>query len=248
MPAFAPAALATAVALSALGAVVLCVLVVLYGFNAEDETLERATRRLVLTRAGHALAATCFTATAILIATVLVQHTPPPSPGAAPAAAIDSGVPPALGQKIEGQEARLSDTEARIRELEDALRRREAVPARPAATRPSPPAPARPAPRTSTRPTDRIAASEPAAPAASPPLASSEIVPSQAPSLPLAAAAPSTRPTTPAQSASRPVPRRTPDVPNKLRDDWREIQRGMDPAGDDFRSAVNGLRRRLLGE
>jgi hypothetical protein len=36
-------------------------------------------------------------------------------------------------------------------------------------------------------------------------------------------------------------------LPNKLRDDWREIQRGVDSAGDDFRNAVDGLKRRLLG-
>ena len=265
MPAFAPAALATAVALSALGAVVLCVLVVLYGFPAGDEdSPERATRRLVVTRVGHALAATCFTATAILIATVLVQHEPPP----------DSQVP-ALGEQVAGQEARLSETEARIRELQDALRRREVAPVqpvpertapapavqRPAVSRPSPPTPVRPAPRTSVRPTDEMAASEAPALAASPPTwptvppapprVFSAPVPAPSPSPPITAAPPPARPpeaAPEAPSAPRSTPRQALDVPSRLREDWREIQRGVDSAGDDFRSAVQGLRRRLLGQ
>lgn len=272
MPAFAPAALATAVALSALGAVVLCVLVVLYGFPAGDEdSPERAARRLVLTRVGHALAATCFTATAILIATVLVQRAPPPA--AAPAPPPDSQVP-ALGEKVAGQEARLSETEARIRELQDALRRRGAAPAtvteraapappvqRPAVSRPSPQAPVRPAPRTSVTPTDETAASEAPAPAASPPtpptasaapppLSNGAPVPTPSPSPPIAAVAPPARAPEagPAPAAPRSTPRQALDVPGKLREDWREIQRGVDSAGDDFRSAVQGLRRRLLGQ
>jgi hypothetical protein len=278
MPAFAPAALATAVVLSALGAVVLCVLVMLYGFTAGDEeSSERATRRLLLTRVGHSLAAACFTATAILIATVLVvQRAPSPSPVAAPMPAPDTRVP-ALGEKLAGQETRLSETEARIRELEDALRRREAAPVRPAleepvptpptqrpaATRPSPPAPARPGPRTSARPIREMAASEPPAPAASPPTTRAGepptpepprpsapiITPAPAPSPPMALVPPRAKPpeAAPAPSASRQAPRRPLDVPNRLRDDWREIQRGVDSAGDDFRSAVDDLKRRLLG-
>jgi hypothetical protein len=273
MPAFAPAALATAVALSALGAVVLCVLVVLYGFpGGDDDSPERATRRLVLTRVGHALAATCFTATAILIATVLVQRAPPPA--ASPAPPPDSRVP-ALGEKVAGQEARLSETEARIRELQDALRRREALPVqsvpertapappveRPAVSGPSPRAPARPAPRTSVRPTDEMAASDVPAPAASPPTpptasaapppaSISAPAPAPSPSPPIAAVTPPTRPpeAAPTPSAPRSTPRQALDVPHRLREDWREIQRGVDSAGDDFRSAVQSLRRRLLGQ
>ena len=274
MPAFAPAALATAVALSALGAVVLCVLVVLYGFPAGDEgSPERATRRLILTRVGHALAASCFTATAILIATVLVQGAPPVAVTAPPEP--DSRVP-ALGERLEGQEARLSETEARLRELEEALRRRDAAPPGPAvepsATPPSPQrpatgtpgaaAPARSKPRASARPIDETvkpptaAASSPtsrgvdSAPLPPPSPSPPSLAPRTAPSPPFAAVQRPAKPAEapPAPSASRPAPRRTRDLPDKLREDWREIQRGVDSAGDDFRSAVDGLRRRLLGE
>jgi hypothetical protein len=276
MPAFASAALATAVALSALGAVVLCVLVVLYGFPAGDEgSPERATRRLILTRVGHALAATCFTATAILIATVLVQRAPPVVPVAAPPPEPDSRVP-ALGERIEGQEARLSQTEARLRELEDALRRRDAAPPRPAVEPSAPPpppprpaartpgaaAPARSKPRASATPIDETvkpptAVASPstsrgvdAAPLPPPSPSPPSLAPRPAPSPPFAAVQGPGKPADapPAPSASRPAPRRTRDVPDKLREDWREIQRGVDSAGDDFRSAVDGLRRRLLGD
>jgi hypothetical protein len=34
---------------------------------------------------------------------------------------------------------------------------------------------------------------------------------------------------------------------NKLKQDWREIQRGVSSAGDDFRDAVDNLKRHLLG-
>ena len=126
MPAFAPAALATAVVVSALGAVVLCILVVLYGFTPSDEDFPASGRgRLLLTRVGHAIAAACFTATAILIAIVLVhQRTPTPGSVAAPLTTVPGTA--AIGEQIARQESRLVRTEARIRELEEALRRRDA--------------------------------------------------------------------------------------------------------------------------
>jgi hypothetical protein len=265
MPAFAPAALTIAVVLSALGAVVLCVLVVLYGFSVSEEVSpERATRRLFLIRLGHALAAGCFSATAILIATVLVQRAP--GPGSVVTPASDSRVP-ALGEKIEGQEARLAETEFRLRELEETLRRREAAPAaspaeppaaqqprrRPAAAKPDAAGPARPGPRTSTRPVDDASAPEPAMSAAPapPPPPPPKVAPAAPLTPPVAAVPPpATRPPEPAPAppASHPAPQRTVEASDKLREDWREIQRGVNSAGDDFRSAVLGLRRRLLGE
>jgi len=54
-------------------------------------------------------------------------------------------------------------------------------------------------------------------------------------------------PTRPAPSeTSRPEPRRGFDLRSKLRDDWREIQRGVDSAGDDFRHAIDSLKRQML--
>jgi hypothetical protein len=205
MPAIGPATLAAAVVLSALGAVVLCALVVLYGFTSDTEPSPRATRRLLLTRFGHVVAAVCFTATAIVIALAAGRAGPPPAPAARPEARA-----PALDDRLERQEARLEQTEARLRELEETLRRL------PTAARPtSPELPIPPPPA--------------ASPATTPPRHSSQ-----------AASAPANR--------RAPPPRQHADLPSKLRDDWREIQRGVDSAGDDFRRAVDDLRRRLLAD
>ena len=116
--------LAAAVTASALGAVVLCALVVLYSFTpADDDTPEKATRRVFLTRGGHAVAAACFAATAILIAVVLVHPAAPPPQAVAPAP--DPRVA-ALRDDLAGQESRLGETQARLQQLEEALRRRAA--------------------------------------------------------------------------------------------------------------------------
>jgi hypothetical protein len=57
---------------SALGGLVLCLVVVRYGFPVpEDETPDEAQRRLFLTRLGHAVAAFCFAVTALLTAAAL---------------------------------------------------------------------------------------------------------------------------------------------------------------------------------
>lgn len=257
MPAFAPAALGIAVVLSAFGAVVLCLLVVFYGFTSADEDApRRAPHRLLLTRVGHAVAAACFTATAILISIVLAGPAPAPVlPAAGPPAVPDARVPE-LGERIAGQETRLTATEARIRELEDALRRREAEPPR-RASEPPAPAPARPrstpAPaRTGASPSpdpDESTVSAIPAPAASPPAPQRQPTPApaMAPSPPAAPPPPPVAVTPPPRSKPFPAaaPRR--GLSGKLRDDWQEIQRGVDSAGDDFRSAVDDLRRRLLG-
>jgi hypothetical protein len=139
MPALAPAALAISVVLSALGAVVLCVLVVLYGFTpADDEPPGAAVRRLLVARFGHVLAAVCFAATAALIAVVLAQ------PRAPVVTAADARVP-VLTTRLGEQASRLAQVEARLSDLETAMRRAAAAPRRPpAATSIASPPPARP--------------------------------------------------------------------------------------------------------
>jgi hypothetical protein len=118
MPAFAPAALGVAVAVSAVGAVTLCALVVLYGFTstADEVPDESAVRRLLVTRVGHAVAAACFTATTILITIVLVraQTSPPPVPVPDPRLRGLSG-------QLSSQADRISRTETRLRQLEHAV-------------------------------------------------------------------------------------------------------------------------------
>ena len=285
MPAFAPAALATAVALSALGAVALCGLVVLYGFTpAGEEPPGQTARRLLITRVGHALAAACFTSTAILIATVLVRPAPASTP--APVTVPDARVP-ALGAQVAGQETRLTETEVRLQALEDAMRRRapEVPPAvaprvplqppappprtsavvkplalRPAETKVEPPAPAAavvasrvvepaahgtspasPSPGTPTPPTTWVPSSPPP-----PVITSSAPTPSSAqvpPSSPPVAAAPLPAPPEAVTSPPRPAPRSGFDLRSKLREDWREIRRGLDSTGDDFRRAIDSVKR-----
>jgi len=286
MPAFAPAALATAVALSALGAVALCGLVVLYGFTpAGEEPPGQTARRLLITRVGHALAAACFTSTAILIAAVLVRPAPASTP--APVTVPDARVP-ALGAQVAGQETRLTETEVRLQALEDAMRRRapEVPPAvaprvapqppappprtsavvKPLAPRPAetkvvePPAPAAevvasrvvepaahgtspasPSPGTPTPPTTWVPSSPPPPVITSPaPTPSSAHVP---PSSPPVAAAPRPAPPEASASPARPAPRQSFDLWSKLREDWREIRRGLDSTGDDFRRAIDSVKR-----
>src|SRR5262245_21552565 len=150
MPTFAPAALGVAVAVSAVGAVALCILVVLYGFTptGDEASDETAGRRLIVTRVGHALGAVCFTATTILIAVVLARA--PMSPPSMPAP--DPRVP-RLKAQITEQADRLSRTETRLQQLENAAARRVAEPpasaspqtARAAAERPASPPRQRPA-------------------------------------------------------------------------------------------------------
>ena len=115
MPAFAPAALGVAVAVSAVGAVALCILVVLYGFTptGDEASDETAARRLLVTRVGHALGAVCFTATTILIAVVLAraQMSPPSMPAPDPRL-------PRLNAQITEQADRLSRTETRLQRLQ----------------------------------------------------------------------------------------------------------------------------------
>jgi len=61
---------------SALGALVMCLLVLRYGFTPVSDTEpERADHQLLVTRLGHATAGVCFVATAIL-ATVVLAKTP----------------------------------------------------------------------------------------------------------------------------------------------------------------------------
>jgi len=109
MPPLAHAALAGSIVLSALGAVVICVLTVLYGFTPlGEEPAGQANRRTLLTRIGHAVAAAGFAGTAILLAVVLAQI-----PAATPSA--DPRVP-ALAARLDVQVSRLQGMEQRSEE------------------------------------------------------------------------------------------------------------------------------------
>ena len=94
MPTFVHGALVAALLLSALGAVVVCLLVVFYGFTGpEDEPPLTTARRQMYIRIGHALATTCFAGTAILIGMVLVRAVRPVTAPVVQDARIPSSTP-----------------------------------------------------------------------------------------------------------------------------------------------------------
>ncbi|HET7344064.1 MAG TPA: hypothetical protein VFL90_21555, partial [Methylomirabilota bacterium] len=148
MPPLAHAALAASIVLSALGAVVICLLIVVYGFTPSDEQPDTATRRMFLTRIGHATAAVCFAATAILLAVALAQPARTPAPATADDPRLST-----TAARVEDQQERLQRMEQRVEETERAMQRlatdvERAAPHESAAPAPSPvttPAP-RPAP------------------------------------------------------------------------------------------------------
>jgi hypothetical protein len=127
MPPFIHGALVAALLLSALGAVVVCLIVVLFGFTGpEDEPPLTTARRLMYTRIGHALATTCFAATAILITMVLVRVMRPVTP----AVVQDVRIPqdariPQLGARIDAQASRVAAIETRAETANAGLTRAE---------------------------------------------------------------------------------------------------------------------------
>ena len=264
MPPLAHATLAASIALSALGAVVICVLTAVYGFTpSEDEPAAHATRRTLLTRVGHAVAASCFAGTAILLAVVLVQSSraiPPPG---------DTRVL-ALAAKVDAQTLRLQGVEQRLKDSEQTLERVETqitevatrrVPpepsAAPATTRPRSAAPSTRSLASASSPADArraavVARPRPTAPATAPPAVAPAESPAPRPIPATEADEPAASPSPPVVSAAAPpASARAPraqdvapraDFASKLRDDWRAIRRGWSSAGDDFRRAIAPLR------
>jgi hypothetical protein len=152
MPPLAHAALAASIVLSALGAIVICVLTVLYGFTPPgDEPPGQAHRRALLIRIGHAAAAACFAGTAIMLAVVLAQVSAAVAPTADPrvpalAAKLDMHV-----TRLQGMEQRMKDSEQTLERVETQLtevstRRMPEPSAAPAVLRPRSAAPAAPTP------------------------------------------------------------------------------------------------------
>src|SRR5438552_10163632 len=84
MQTFAHYALPAAIVAGALGAVVFCTVLLLYGFaTAADDEPRFPTRRLFVIRIGHALAATCFAAVVILTTVAFLdERRVLPAPGA----------------------------------------------------------------------------------------------------------------------------------------------------------------------
>lgn len=100
------------IVLSALGALLMSLLVVRYGFPTGDEDPGESNRRLLVTRVGHALAGVCFAAAAILAVVALPARVPAP---AAPGTA-DAGAVARLAEDVRRIEDRLNRELATIEE------------------------------------------------------------------------------------------------------------------------------------
>jgi hypothetical protein len=128
MPPSAQVALVISIVASALGALVMCLLVARYGLTpAADEDTASATRRVLLTRFGHALAGVCFAATGIM--TVVALATPREAPPAEKPAAIvvpDRAAEArlqALAAEVKALAGRLDQAEARVAAVDSMTRR-----------------------------------------------------------------------------------------------------------------------------
>src|SRR5436190_793127 len=136
MQTFTQYALPAAIAASALGAIVLCIVLLLYGFaRAADDEPRFPTRRLFVIRFGHALAVTCFAAVVMLTTVALLgeRRTPTPVEPAARAAGEDGALEArmsALEQRLDAVEQR--PTESASVAATTSAPRRSVAPRRPA--------------------------------------------------------------------------------------------------------------------
>jgi hypothetical protein len=148
MQTFAQFALPGTIVASAVGAVVLCVVLLLYGFKSEPDDERAPMRRLLLMRLGYALAAACF-AIALMLSTAAfldqrrVAAAVPLSPPTAPTT-----------DEAQRLEARVNELEQRLAAAESRASDSAAVAPSPATIAPSPATmePRHPAVASSTRP------------------------------------------------------------------------------------------------
>jgi hypothetical protein len=282
MPPSAHTALVVSIVASALGALVMCLLVARYGLTSASS--EEGERGLLAARFGHALAGVCFAATGILAVVALVA--PAREPRAAPTTIVKvepdravEGRVQALAAEVKAMAARLDQAEERMTAVDSAARRLgdevgsvsarakqlertiAALPRRGVIAEPAPKAP----------PAPPVAADVPAVPPAP--------TPATPPPMPMPEPAAAPRPRGPEPVAHRPShaparasepaasPRVAPSsgratieapaggaavgkpddaqLTDKMRDDWKTIRGGFSTAGDDLKSAVRDLGRKL---
>lgn len=126
MPASAHTALVVSIVASALGALVMCLLVARYGLTTDRG--EDAGRGLLLTRFGHAFAGVCFAATGILGLVALVSPTREPRPAPATVVKIEPDRAAearlqSLAAEVKAITTRLEQAEARMTVMDGASRR-----------------------------------------------------------------------------------------------------------------------------
>jgi len=115
MQTFAQFALPGTILASAVGAVVLCVVLLLYGFKSEPDDERAPMRRLLLTRLGYALAAACF-AVALMLSTAafLDQRRVAAAAPLAPPTAPTTDETQRLEARVNELEQRLAAAESRV--------------------------------------------------------------------------------------------------------------------------------------
>jgi len=228
MQTFAHYALPAAIAASALGAVVLCIVLMLYGFaTAADDEPRFPSRRLFVIRIGHALAATCFAAVVMLTVIAFLDQrraavAPPPTViAAAPRDDAD------LDARLSALEQRLGAIEQRAPSAVEAtmgVARSTPPPAPPAARRPA-------TVRRPTLPEHRARASSEEVPPL-PPRGTGD-------SPPIGTAPGYASPSPPA------TPPPSPSLRAKVASDWVVIKRGFRSAGEDIESGFHEFSRRV---
>src|SRR6267378_1612623 len=252
---------------SALGALVMCLLVLRYGFIPILETNPaHADRDLLVTRLGHAAAGVCFAASAIL-AVVYIARAPAQPASATPDPRVLARLAAlererqalgeqvgAVGGNVGGMRARLDQAESRVAGVEVGLKRLGADVAQSSArarqlerVAASLPAPVRePVVRPATRAPQRsVSTPEPERPSesASPPaepVAPGPMTHAAPPARMAAAAAPKPAP---APKPAEPQSLAAPNLGDKVRTDWDKIRRGFSTAGDEIMSAIRGFGR-----
>jgi hypothetical protein len=231
MQTFAQYALPATIVVSAAGAVVLCVVLFLYGFGSEADVEGRSpARRLFVIRLGHAVVAACFAA-AMMLGTVALldqRHVIAPAP---PVTAPPSGDLRRLETQVKTLEQRLATAELRLGDIVQP----RAVVESPATGVSRPSSPPRP-PRSATSSARRVAA--PAAPVNGSEGMAASREQGEAMSIPPAAS----QQAAPAGSASTPPPE---DFGTRARTDWQSVKRGFQQAGKDVRSGLTDFGRRV---
>lgn len=220
MQTFAQYALPGTIVASAVGAVVLCLVLLLYGFKSEPDDERSSAPRLLLIRFGHAVAAACFAAALMLSVVALIDQRQVQVVG--PTADVQR-----LKSQVRSLERRLAATESRLENTGVVAAAQDVEARRPAV------APAPRARSTASAPARRAPVSDVAVSASPPARESVEASPIQ-----------------PVTSQPRAVPAATTassrdDLGERMRDDWESVKRGFREAGQDIRSGFADLGRRI---
>lgn len=127
MPSLAYSALTAVIFTSAAGALVMCLLVFKYGFApSPDELPSVSMRRVFITRLGHAVAGTCFAATAILAAVTLADLA---GAAASAPAVLAADERRAIHSRLTALTSRVAAAESRLQRADERVRKVEAGPA-----------------------------------------------------------------------------------------------------------------------